>query len=86
MSPPTNLWSPRKISPIIEDRVETFNRMSLQNFAEGVAEDTAGRAVKTITAMGFSTAQAQEALKLTDMGDGLRVDRAVDLLLSRQRA
>lgn len=75
-----NTWSPRKISPIIEDRVESFNRMSLQNFA-GLADDTSGRAVKKIVDMGFSAAQARGALKMTDMGDGLRVDRAVDLLL-----
>jgi hypothetical protein len=78
-------WSPRRISPIIEDRVETFNRMSLQNYGGGVAEDTSAVAVQKIVDMGFSAAQAAEALKVTDMGDGLRVDRAVDLLL-RQRS
>ena len=83
-SPPSNLWSPRRISPIIEDRVETFNRISLQNFAMGVAENTSDRAVKRIMDMGFSYAEAIEALRLTDMGDGLRVDRAVDLLLRRR--
>ena len=82
-SPSSNLWSPRRISPIIEDRVETFNRMTLQNFAMGVAEDTSDRAVRRIMDMGFTEAQACEALRLTDMGDGLRVDRAVDLLLKR---
>lgn len=82
-SPPSNLWSPRRISPIIEDRVETFNRISLQNFAMGVAEDTSTRAVRRIMDMGFTYEDAIEALRLTDMGDGLRVDRAVDLLLKR---
>ena len=77
-------WSPRKISPIIENRVETFNRMSLQNFAPGVADDTSALAVKRIVDMGFTASQAREALRTTDMGDGFRVDRAVDLLL-RQR-
>lgn len=77
-------WSPRKISPIIEDRVYTFNRLSLSNF-EGVAEDTSGHAVKKIVDMGFLPAEARAALRMTDMGDGLRVDRAVDLLL-RQRS
>lgn len=74
-------WTPRKISPIIEERVESFNRLSLLNFAEGVAEDTSARAVTRIVDMGFSAAQARYALRTTDMGDGLRVDRAVDLLL-----
>ncbi|KAK3711356.1 hypothetical protein LTR37_009736 [Vermiconidia calcicola] len=80
-SPPPSLWAPTHISPIIENRVETFNRMSLQNFAAGVAEGTSDRAVRRIVDMGFSEAQAREALRMTDMGDGLRLDRAVDLLL-----
>nr|POE79566.1 hypothetical protein CFP56_07631 [Quercus suber] len=74
----------RKISPIIEDRVETFNRMSLLQFGNGIAEDTSGLAVRKIVEMGFTPEQASEALRATDMGDGLRVDRAVELLV-RQR-
>lgn len=75
-------WSigSRQISPIIEDRVEAFNRLSLANL-DGMAESTVERAVRKITDMGFSEAQAKRALRMTDMGDGLRVDRAVDLLL-----
>ncbi|KAK3711522.1 hypothetical protein LTR37_009513 [Vermiconidia calcicola] len=83
-SPPPSLWAPPKISPLMENRVETFNRVSLQNYAAGVAESTSDRAVRRIVEMGFSEAQAREALRMTDMGDGLRLDRAVDLLL-RQR-
>lgn len=77
------MWSPRRISPIIEDRVETFNRLSLLTL-DGVAHDTSERAIRKIMDMGFSASQAKEALRLTDMGDGLRVDRAVDLLLRQQ--
>lgn len=77
------MWSPRRISPIIEDRVETFNRLSLLTL-DGVAHDTSERAIKKIMDMGFTVAQAKEALRLTDMGDGLRVDRAVDMLLRQQ--
>ena len=84
-SPPSTLWAPRKISPIIEDRVETFNRMSLQNFAPGVAENTSDLAIRRIVDMGFTSAEAKESLRVCDMGDGLRVDRAVDWLL-RQRS
>ena len=61
--------------------METFNRLSLVNFAAGIAEDTSERAVSAIVEMGFSAAQAKEALRATDLGDGLRVDRAVELLL-----
>ena len=69
------------MDPIVEDRVKTFNRMSLQKFGSGVPENTAERAVKRITDMGFCDSQAREALRMTDMGDGLRVDRALDMLL-----
>ncbi|EMC94801.1 hypothetical protein BAUCODRAFT_36063 [Baudoinia panamericana UAMH 10762] len=77
-------WQVRKISPIIEERVENFNRLSLQCLA-GVAEGTSEHAVNKIVDMGFTAAQAKHALRITDMGDGLRVDRAVDLLI-RQKA
>jgi hypothetical protein len=39
------------------------------------------RAVFRIVEMGFSPEEAKGALKITDMGDGLRVDRAVEFLL-----
>lgn len=47
----------------------------------GVAVDTTELAIQRIVTMGFSEAQAIYALKTTDTGDGLRVDRAVDMLL-----
>jgi len=80
-SPSQNMsWSPRKVSPIIEDRVDTFNRLSMLSF-DGLADDTSGLAIGKIMDIGFSNAQAKEALRITDMGSGLRVDRAVDWLL-----
>jgi hypothetical protein len=39
------------------------------------------RAIFRIVEMGFTSEQAKGALKITDMGDGLRVDRAVEYLL-----
>ncbi|KAG9611390.1 hypothetical protein KCV01_g2551, partial [Aureobasidium melanogenum] len=77
-------WSPRKVSPVIEDRVDTFNRLSMLSF-EGLAEDTSALAIGKIMDIGFSNAQAREALRITDMGSGLRVDRAVDWLLRQNR-
>ena len=56
--------------------MEGYNRLSL----EGVAEDTAELAVAKIMAMGYTEQQAKKALKLTDMGNGLRLDRAVEFL------
>ncbi len=43
--------------------------------------NSADRAIFRIVEMGFSQEDAKGALKLTDMGDGLRVDLAVELLL-----
>jgi hypothetical protein len=47
-------------------------------------ENTADKAIYRIVEMGFTAEQAREALRMTDLGTGLRVDRAVELLLSRQ--
>ena len=47
----------------------------------GPAENTVDRAVHRIVEMGFTPEQAKQALRRTDLGDGLRVDRAVELLL-----
>jgi hypothetical protein len=47
-------------------------------------ENTAEKAIYRIVEMGFTTEQAREALRTTDLGTGLRVDHAVELLLSRQ--
>lgn len=43
------------------------------------------RAICKITDMGFGSEQAKAALRFTDMGDGLRVDRAVEYLLRQAR-
>ena len=52
---------------------------------DGLAEDTSGHAINKIMDIGFSNVQAKEALRITDMGSGLRVDRAVDWLLRQNR-
>jgi hypothetical protein len=46
-------------------------------------ENTAEKAIYRIVEMGFTADEAREALRKTDLGDGLRVDRAVEMLLSR---
>ncbi|KAF2136547.1 uncharacterized protein K452DRAFT_292272 [Aplosporella prunicola CBS 121167] len=46
------------------------------------ATNSVERAVAKITEMGFSAEQARFALRKTDLGDGLRVERAVEVLLS----
>ncbi|CAI6262168.1 unnamed protein product [Periconia digitata] len=45
------------------------------------ADNTVARAVHRIVEMGFTPEQARQALRMTDLGDGLRVDRAVELLI-----
>ena len=47
-------------------------------------ENTAEKAIYRIVEMGFTADLAREALRVTDLGDGLRVDCAVEFLLSRQ--
>ncbi|EME50096.1 hypothetical protein DOTSEDRAFT_68835 [Dothistroma septosporum NZE10] len=70
-----SLWaSPvRKISPIVEQQ------MSLR----GIAANTSEAAVARIVELGFTEGQAKNALRMTDMGDGIRLDRAVELLIRR---
>jgi hypothetical protein len=48
------------------------------------AMHTAEKAIFRIVEMGFTVDQAKGALKITDMGDGLKVDRAVEFLLQQQ--
>ncbi|GME49158.1 f-box domain protein [Neofusicoccum parvum] len=47
------------------------------------AANTADKAIFRIVEMGFTAEDAKHALMKTDLGDGLRVDRAVELLLRR---
>lgn len=79
----SGVWTQSNVSSIMEEPMPNFDAMRLGNL-EGVAEDTSDRAIAKIVALGFSNAQAKQALKLTDMGDGLRVDRAIELLYRQQ--
>jgi len=53
----------------------------MRNAEVDPAVNSADRAVFRIVEMGFTSQEAKRALKETDLGDGLRVDRAVELLL-----
>ncbi|KAK5115051.1 hypothetical protein LTR62_001748 [Meristemomyces frigidus] len=61
----------------------SLHRSSLQATLAGEAENTVDLAVRRIVEMGFGEREAKMALKVTDMGDGLRVDRAVEWLFGR---
>jgi hypothetical protein len=50
-------------------------------YNNNAAENSAQKAIHQIVEMGFTPEQARHALRMTDLGDGLRVDRAVNLLL-----
>ncbi|KAF2456756.1 hypothetical protein BDY21DRAFT_372222 [Lineolata rhizophorae] len=52
---------------------------------ENPAANTADKAIFRIVEMGFTADEARQALRMTDLGDGLRIDRAVELLLRRQQ-
>jgi hypothetical protein len=54
-------------------------------YASAPHEHTAEKAIYQIVDMGFTHEEAKEALRMTDLGDGLKVDRAVELLLGRWR-
>lgn len=60
-----------------------FQQHPAQRIAQnlGPVENSVDKAVHRIVEMGFTPEQARHALRRTDMGDGLRVDRAVELLL-----
>ena len=69
-------------SPPVEEH-PAFLQHPLQRdiFQSDAAENSADKAIYRIVEMGFTPDQARQALRITDMGDGLRVDRAVELLL-----
>lgn len=72
-------------SPILlQHPVFQQHQAQVDIFATGAHENTADKAIYRIVEMGFTADQARQALRITDLGDGLRVDRAVELLLSRQ--
>jgi len=52
-----------------------------QIYESDAADNSSEKAVFRIVEMGFTAEQARNALRMTDMGDGLRVDRAVEMLL-----
>lgn len=50
-------------------------------YATDAAENSADKAIFRIVEMGFTADQARRALRQTDLGDGLSIDRAVNMLL-----
>lgn len=50
-------------------------------YATDIAENTADKAIYRIVEMGFTADQARRALRQTDLGDGLSIERAVNMLL-----
>ncbi|KAI5370592.1 Putative UBA-like superfamily, Ubiquitin-associated domain-containing protein [Septoria linicola] len=72
----------QSISPIPEGRSEYAESVaSSQSYASGIAENTSEIATMKLVAMGFPVTAARQALRITDDGESLRVDRAVEYLL-----
>ncbi|KAF2116866.1 hypothetical protein BDV96DRAFT_572993 [Lophiotrema nucula] len=65
----------------LEDPVFQQHPRQREILSSNAADNTADKAVYRIVEMGFTPEQARHALRVTDLGDGLRVDRAVELLL-----
>ncbi|KAL5393636.1 hypothetical protein PMIN02_005745 [Paraphaeosphaeria minitans] len=72
----------QRSSPSLDSH-SAFQQHPVQRMVQdlGPVENTVDRAVYRIVEMGFTPEQARQALRRTDLGDGLRVDRAVELLL-----
>lgn len=71
----------QRSSPSLDSH-SAFQQHPLQRDIQDIpVENTVDRAVYRIVEMGFTPEQARQALRKTDLGDGLRVDRAVELLL-----
>ncbi|KAF2829985.1 hypothetical protein CC86DRAFT_464456 [Ophiobolus disseminans] len=79
--------APRTHSRSSSSEYAAFQQHPTQHgiYASEAHENTAEKAIYRIVEMGFTPEQAREALRMTDLGDGLRVDRAVEMLLCRER-
>jgi hypothetical protein len=89
-SPPTRHTSYRNpshaITPISEDQAEMFGQKCLERFAPEVAQDSGELAVRKIVSMGFTVTEARQALRITDDGESICLDRAVEYLLRKRQA
>jgi hypothetical protein len=71
--------------PPYEDRRASWQhplQRALQD--EDPGANSAEKAIFRIVEMGFTPEEAKGALKITDMGDGLKIDRAIEYLLRQQ--
>ncbi|KAF2190503.1 hypothetical protein K469DRAFT_559444 [Zopfia rhizophila CBS 207.26] len=73
--------SPPSVPSIVERPAFQQHPLQRHIYQSDVSENTADKAVYRIVEMGFTPEQARHALRMTDLGDGLRVDRAVEFLL-----
>lgn len=79
-SPPRLSNNLREDQAMDSDRDRTRDDRSVVKSAEHTGE----RAIQQLVTMGFERSMAVDALRITDRGDGLRPDRAIDLLLRQQ--
>lgn len=78
---PLSMFSAQQaFRPSVEDHLDDVRHWN----GAGLAKDSSERAIQQLVAMGFERKMAIDALRITDRGDGLRPDRAIDLLIRQQ--
>jgi hypothetical protein len=63
---------------------ETQHPFQMTMQTSDASVNSADKAIFRIVEMGFTSDEAKGALKITDMGDGLRIDRAIEYLIRQQ--
>ncbi|KAK7536239.1 uncharacterized protein J3D65DRAFT_531919, partial [Phyllosticta citribraziliensis] len=83
--PPSGMatWAENRHSATLQHpkQFEFAPSSGMNNVVSDPAQNSSEKAIFRLVEMGFTSEQAKYALMKTDLGDGLRLDRAVELLL-----
>ena len=79
----SSAWNFRKISPIVEDRVESFDAAPSAKQNRHSVDTMDERSILKLVNMGFVPSQARHALRVSTDRAGSNIDRAVDVLLAQ---
>ncbi|KAK8168828.1 hypothetical protein BKA80DRAFT_268037 [Phyllosticta citrichinensis] len=83
--PPSGMstWAENRYSATLQHpkQFEFAPSSGMNNIVSDPAQNSSEKAIFRLVEMGFTAEQAKYALMKTDLGDGLRLDRAVELLL-----
>jgi len=84
--PTSSVFLPASVSPpAYEPAAMMQHPFQMALVSNDPSTTSSERAIFRIVEMGFTAEQAKGALKITDMGDGLRLDRAVEYLLRQSQ-